>query len=406
MNSSLADLRLGVISCVVAARNERGQLLCNHSMGRLIDRFRELVPQTRLCVPVASKLDRSMNYELSLPREDVTELPPLSSVARSQLYYLPTWRTVRKFVKTVDALFIRVPFQLPSTLLGLNKPKLVHVVSNPYQIISASSDYRGLRRLLALRYAAFANLAIRRMAAEPMTRVATNGREMWDLLDCREGRVVVSSCIYEREMRPREDLGLGDPPRILFVGYLRPEKGVDYLLDAFEALRRKRPLKLTLVGGSDRVTNAEARIHERIRHSPFRDDITLAGMLDFGEPLFEMYRSHDVYVLPSLSEGTPRTLVEARSFGCPVVATRAGGIPSSVDDGKNGLLVEPRDAASLGAAIERLLDDESLRRRLIEEGVRSARSHSLEGFADELLEEVALVAGGSIGGPVLEQVHR
>ena len=117
----------------------------------------------------------------------------------------------------------------------------------------------------------------------------------------------------------------------------------------------------------------------------------MTGLLDFGEPLFEQYRSHDVYVLPSLSEGTPRTLVEARGFGCPVVATRAGGIPSSVDDGRTGLLVEPRDAAGLAAAIERVLDDPALRHHLIEEGLRKSPARSLESFADELLEEVAIL---------------
>ncbi len=77
-----------------------------------------------------------------------------------------------------------------------------------------------------------------------MTRVAANGQEMWDLLRCKHGRVVVSSCIYEREMRPREDLSLGDPPRLLFVGYLRPEKGISYLLDAFESLRREAAVEV------------------------------------------------------------------------------------------------------------------------------------------------------------------
>ena len=73
---------------------------------------------------------------------------------------------------------------------------------------------------------------------------------MWDLLGCRDGRVVVSSCLYEREMRPRENRALGDPPRLLFVGYLRPEKGIHDLLNAFEQIRANAPLKLTLVGGS------------------------------------------------------------------------------------------------------------------------------------------------------------
>jgi glycosyltransferase involved in cell wall biosynthesis len=333
-----------------------------------------------------------MNYEISLPEEDVVALPPLASVMRSQVYHFPGKQILRSFAAESDVLFIRVPFQLPSALLNLKKPKLVHVVSNPYQVIASSSDYRGIMRMLALKFAAHTDRCIHKMVHEPKTRTATNGREMWDRLGCKDGRVVVSSCIREAEMRPRQDLSLGNPPRMLFVGYVRPEKGVDDLLDAFEAIRRRRPLKLTLVGGSDRVvTKYEAEVHERIKRSPFRDDITIAGMLDFGDELFEQYRSHDVYVLPSLSEGTPRTLVEARGFGCPVVATRAGGIPSSVEHGRNGLLVEPRDSVGLAAAIERILDEPSLRQHLIDEGLRESQSRSLEAFADELLEEIAIL---------------
>jgi glycosyltransferase involved in cell wall biosynthesis len=179
---------------------------------------------------------------------------------------------------------------------------------------------------------------------------------------------------------------------LLFVGYLRPEKGIHTLLDAFEQLRATRPLKLTLVGGTDKTTQAEQYAHQRIHDSPYRDDITLTGMLDFGEPLFELYRSYDVFVLPSLSEGTPRTLVEARSFGCPVVATRAGGIPSSVEHGRDGLLVEPNDSRGLAESIARVLDDDALRRDLIREGLSDSDRHSLEFFAGQLVDELKILA--------------
>jgi glycosyltransferase involved in cell wall biosynthesis len=344
-----------------------------------------------------------MNHVVDVPPADVVALPPLRTTMSSQIYAIPTRRIVRQFAASVDVLLVRVPFQIDRALLGLNTPKLVHVVGNPYEVVLASSDYRGPMRWAALRFAAHSNSVVRRMIAEPKTRAATNGRQMWDLLGCREGRVVVSSCIFESEMRGRDDRALSDPPRLLFVGYLRPEKGVEYLLDAFDAVRLKRPLKLTLVGGSDRVTNAEARLHNRILNSPFREDITVTGMLDFGEPLFELYRSHDVFVMPSLSEGTPRTLVEARGFGCPVVATNVGGIPSSVEDGQNGLLVPPRDAPALAAAIERMLGDEALRMRLVDEGQREARERrSLESFTGELLEEIAILHPDGAGGRVLE----
>src|SRR5262249_35869368 len=93
-----------------------------------------------------------------------------------------------------------------------------------------------------------------------------------------------------------------------------------------------------------------------------------------------------------LSEGTPRTLVEARAFGCPVVATTAGGIPSSVEHGKTGLLVEPNDSVGLTAAIERILNNDRLRRDLIEAGLRGSSEQSLEYFANQLVDELKILA--------------
>ena len=118
----------------------------------------------------------------------------------------------------------------------------------------------------------------------------------------------------------------------------------------------------------------------------------MTGALDFGPKLFDHYRSHDMYVLPSLSEGTPRTLIEARAFGCPVVATRVGGIPTSVEHEVNGLLVAPRDADQLAGAMERVLNDDPLRERLSKTGFEYAQQHTVEKFADELIEELRILA--------------
>jgi glycosyltransferase involved in cell wall biosynthesis len=215
---------------------------------------------------------------------------------------------------------------------------------------------------------------------------------MWNLLGCQQGRVVVSSCLWQDEIVPRTDFELHQPPKLLFVGYLRPEKGVATLLEAFANLRRNRTATLTLVGGSDRSTNAGRQIQQQIESHPFASDIRTAGMVDFGPDLFELYRTHDLCILPSLSEGTPRTLVEARAFGCPVVSTRVGGIPASVRDGEDGLLVDPGQPAQLAKAIERILDDDTLRRRLILAGRERFGHHTVEQFASDIVEEIEAVA--------------
>jgi glycosyltransferase involved in cell wall biosynthesis len=100
-------------------------------------------------------------------------------------------------------------------------------------------------------------------------------------------------------------------------------------------------------------------------------------------------------VVPSRSEGTPRVLVEARSFGCPVVATRVGGIPTSVEDGVDGLLVPPDDPGALADALARLADDGELRARLVAGGLARARRTTVDAFAQTMIDEAArLLADG------------
>jgi glycosyltransferase involved in cell wall biosynthesis len=85
-------------------------------------------------------------------------------------------------------------------------------------------------------------------------------------------------------------------------------------------------------------------------------------------------------------------LVEARAFGCPVVATTVGGIPTSVDDGVDGVLVAPDDPAALAHALAAILDDEAFRTRLVAAGRERAARTTVESFAAILAEELQGVA--------------
>ncbi len=92
-----------------------------------------------------------------------------------------------------------------------------------------------------------------------------------------------------------------------------------------------------------------------------------------------LLRAFDVFVLPSVSEGMPVTILEAMDAATPVIATRVGGVPELVDDGETGLLVPPRDPEALGAAILRLLESPRLRADMGERGrERVARHFSAE----------------------------
>jgi len=142
---------------------------------------------------------------------------------------------------------------------------------------------------------------------------------------------------------------------IVTVAGMYERKGIAELLDAFDRLAARHPdAVLHLVGdGPDR-----ARFEERAAQSPYRDRIRFEGFRTDGG---RWMRAADVFVLASHTDSFPLVLVEAREAGCAIVATAVDGIPEALDNGEAGVLVPPRDAAALAAAIDRLLSDEGWR---------------------------------------------
>lgn len=176
---------------------------------------------------------------------------------------------------------------------------------------------------------------------------------------------------------------------IVSVGNLYPVKGHAVLLDALASLRDRAGWRLALAGRGEeeprlRAQASAAGIAERIHLLGFRDDV--ADLLAAG----------DLFVMPSLSEGLPLALVEAMSFGLPVVVSRVGGVPEVVTNDVEGLLVPPSDPAALAAAIRALLDDPARRRRQGDAArTRALRDYAIGTMADryERLYRGSVAAG-------------
>ena len=170
---------------------------------------------------------------------------------------------------------------------------------------------------------------------------------------------------------------------ILTVARLHPVKGLQYLIEACDILR-KIGLKFNciIVGdGSERRNLASL-----INLLELNDSVILAGPKT-QEEVINYYHKAKIFVLPSLTEGLPVVLIEAMACKVPVIATRICGIPELVEDGVNGFLVPPKDPQKLADAIEILLKDPELCRKFGEEGRRKVeREFNLEKQVRKLIE--------------------
>ena len=145
---------------------------------------------------------------------------------------------------------------------------------------------------------------------------------------------------------------LEGPLRLLFVGRLVSQKGLDVLFRALSKLKDHKDWTLTIAGEGP-LKDELARAGQGLKLS---DQIVFRGWLE-RDHLPAVYRDADVFVLPSRDEGMPNAMLEAMAAGLPVIGSRVAGIDEVVVDDETGLLVPPDDAEALANALETVIED-------------------------------------------------
>ena len=282
-------------------------------------------------------------------------LLPLCFVAAGMV---AIWRHVRRHPYDV----IHVHWPMPLALLGwaAQRARPAPLVSTFYGV--ELRWVKGALRILK---------GLVRWAARRSDRVVAistyTAAELRELADVPIDVIPYTTSLPEPLSLPRSS---GGPPTALFVGRLVERKGVLYLIEAMAALR-DTTLRLVIVGDGPERANLE----DAARRVGVADLVEFRGKIAATD-LQAAYARATAFVLPSVfdargdTEGLGVVALEAMNYGTPVVASRIGGIPDIVEDGATGLLVPAGDAAALGRALRRLLDEPGLAQKLGEAGRR------------------------------------
>lgn len=175
-------------------------------------------------------------------------------------------------------------------------------------------------------------------------------------------------------------------PLVLSIGRLVEEKDPLNLLEGFRLVSERMPeARFEIVGNGPLRPELEARIDR----CSLRSRVSLLP----GSPDVRQYMNRaGLFVLASAREASPNVIIEAMAMGLPIVATRVGGIPELVEDGRTGVLVEPRDPRALSEAVTAVLCDDTRRRGMGFHGRRRAMAlHSMESMVRDT-ERVLLSA--------------
>jgi glycosyltransferase involved in cell wall biosynthesis len=186
-------------------------------------------------------------------------------------------------------------------------------------------------------------------------------------------------CAQER-MAVRTELGFPVSAHVLTtVAVLRPQKGIQFMIQALPAILSAYPDTYYLVVGSGTHENLLKQEVNRLRVG---DRVIFAGMR---KDVPRLLAASDIFVLPTLTEALPTVLAEAMAARLPIIASRVGGVPEMLIDGQNGCLVEAGDLNGLIAACDTLLGDPETRAAMGNKGWEIVRhKFNIEKQVDQL----------------------
>lgn len=193
---------------------------------------------------------------------------------------------------------------------------------------------------------------------------------------------VIPNCIDTETFYPKEHPEENEPAKICFVGRFSKEKGAELVIDIIPELMRKYPdLSFSIAGDSSQIENGKTYIdilRKRLEECCLQDRFLWHKHIPQPK-LSDFYRRHNIFISPTLFESFGMSIVEAQACGLPVIVTKAGGTPETLNDNHSGFLIPINDSKIFSEKLETLIKDNQLRMRMGQAG----RDFTINNFSYE-----------------------
>jgi glycosyltransferase involved in cell wall biosynthesis len=304
-------------------------------------------------------------YKVDASPNDFIEIPFYSSlkhfISSNIKNVFQLVKTINRAIKKSDILWLAWPHPISSLIIllqiGKGKKVILNVRCDLAKLVSIR--YSGVSRFLGLGFISFSNQLLKWFFKD--VQVLVTGSELKAMYsEFLPNTHAIKNTIISRDDCFLPERELSGSVHLLSVGRLEPEKGIEYLLKAIPLIKKKYPLKLSIVGNGQN----EAKLKSLSKDLGITDSVSFHGYVPFGEDLFRHYVYSDILVLPSLSEGLPRVVNEVRGFGLPIVSTHVGGLKTELQDQQNCLKVEVQSPEDISKKVIALIEHENLYERI------------------------------------------
>ena len=306
-----------------------------------IERMLEFFEEITLVAPVkVVKIKDEVQSLRKIPSNQLSIEPlPYSKGSVDALKYRRTYKkTIKKVASKTDLFYCRVPDPfcwMPAQMT--DKPVIMHFVGDTADATKHNIHFSWLKKQVLLAGYSFEYKRILKSARK--STVYTNGSHLSEKLRKQgiKATPVVSSTITKEPLRPLSN----KPLTIIYVGYLRYAKGIDTLIEVIRRLEdRHFNYQFHIVGDGDMYSTLQQLIDDL----KLDNHIYLHGYTDNRDKLLSLLRSSDLFFFPSMSEGSPRVVIEAMSQGCPVLSTPVGSLPGCFEENKEILFFPFKNA--------------------------------------------------------------
>lgn len=317
---------------------------------------------------------------------EVYELPYSEGYIDAVKHFFKYKRAYKELSSRFEVVYARypIPFGWLQKDYFKSKKKIIHFVGDPVDTIVNNPNLSKIKKRLYITFFRPENYLF--MRACRAATVYTNGSHIADKLKAKgiDAKPLVSSTLNDSDFFFVEKNIDREEPKIIYVGYLRKAKGVETVLKAFALLQKEKPkASLTIVGHGE----LEGELRKLVSILEITN-VIFTGHIDNRKQLNELLRNNDIFCFASLSEGSPRVILEAMANGLAVVSTPVGSLPSTFEDGKEILFADFNNEFQFLDQLKLIIDNNDKFNMIRRSSYELVSNYKIENFLKAIFYEV------------------